>query len=314
MGKVVTVTANPSLDKTVTVARLIPYGLNRVTEARLDPGGKGISVARVLNRFGVETVATGFLAGATGRRLAASAEAEGLACNFLEIPGETRTNLKLFDSEAKKITEVNESGCPVLPRDLERFEEKIRSLCREAEIVVLGGSLPPGVPDDFYARCIGWAKRSGAKVLLDAEGPALRAGLSAAPYAVKPNRHELEGFIGKPLPDTHAVLAAARRLISSGIQAVIVSMGADGALAVDAKKAYRTRPWPIDAQSATGAGDSMVALFAYAILEGLPLDDTARITTAAGTVTASKPGTELCSKEEVLAAVPRVSLTEISDE
>lgn len=307
-GKAITVTLNPSIDRTIVVPALVPFALNRVEQARLDPGGKGINVARVLKSFGAETVVTGFLAGGTGRQLRSFLKGAGLPSDLLDIPGETRTNIKIFDKSARRTTEINENGCTVSPADLARFLQKFRVLCTGTDVAVLSGSLPPGVPDDTYATLIRLAKEAGVRTILDADGEALRFGIESLPTAVKPNIHELETLTGRPLSTPEEVLAAARSLIRRGIGIVIVSMGPDGAVVADAREAYRVESWNIPVKSATGAGDSMVGALADALLRGASLADIARVTTAAGTITASKPGTQLCEKDEVTASLGLVTV------
>lgn len=302
-GKIVTVACNPSIDKTITVEKLVPFGLNRVLDARLDPGGKGINVAKVIKGFGEDVTVTGFIAGSQGRRLEGFLRDAGIPCDFFEIAGETRTNLKIIDKSVNKTTEINEAGSPVSAEELSRFEEKYGALLQGASLVVLSGSLPPGLPAAFYARCIRTAKQAGVKPLLDADGEAFTEGLKAAPYAVKPNIHELEAFCGRSLKDVDDVVRAAREILAQGVEIVIVSMGPDGAVVVNPREAYKVDSWDIRVQSPIGAGDSMVGALARSILHGASLEEIARITTAAGTITASKAGTELCTGDEVLASM-----------
>ncbi|MFT8889094.1 MAG: 1-phosphofructokinase [Ethanoligenens sp.] len=312
-GKVIAVTVNPSIDKTIAIKELEPYGLNRVVESRQDPGGKGINVARVLHSFDTDVTVTGFIAGNSGRQLVDFLKDAQLPADFVEIEGETRTNLKVFDQKAGKTTEINESGAAVSPENLEKFKEKFRNLCKNSEVAVLSGSLPPGVPKNFYAQCIDMAKTEHVKTILDADGEALAEGLKSIPYAVKPNIHELEALLGRILKTPKDVLAAARELIAAGISIVIVSMGPDGAVVADAHEAFKVDSWDIPVKSATGAGDSMVGSLAYSIVRGDSLYDIAKITTAAGTITASKPGTQICTKSEVLDSLHFVTVTKIED-
>ncbi|WOC32844.1 1-phosphofructokinase [Caproicibacterium argilliputei] len=306
--RVLTVTLNPSLDCTVTVNALQVAALNRVVRAETDPGGKGINVARVLRHFGADVLATGFVAGDTGRQLLHFLERAQIAQDFLEIDGETRTNWKVFDEKVRKTTELNARGCPVPQTSLAAFREKFAQQCRQAKVAVFSGSLPPEVPADIYAKLIDLAKEAGVKTILDADGEALREGLKSVPYAVKPNIHELEALWGKQLPTPGDVLAAARRLLQTGISLVIVSMGADGAVVADARQAFRVLSWDIPVKSATGAGDSMVGALAYALLQGESLEQIARLTTAAGTRTAARPGTQLCERAEVFSSLQLVTV------
>lgn len=309
--KVIAVTLNPCIDKTMTIDRLIPYGLNRVIAARTDPGGKGINVAKVLKSFGTNVMVTGLIAGNQGKLLLDYMTGAEIPADLIQTPGETRTNLKIFDQSANKITEINEAGFHVTPEILNSFRHKFKALVKESDIVVLSGSLPPGVPEDFYAECVLTAKAAGAKCILDADAGALAQGVKAVPFAVKPNIHELERLCGHSLSGRDEVAKAAEKLIETGISIVIVSMGADGAIIADRNEVYQAIPWKIEEKSATGAGDSMVAALAYSILTKKSLYEIARITTAAGTVTASKEGTQTCTLDEVLRSLENVTVTRL---
>lgn len=309
--KIITITLNPSIDKTITIEKLMPNGLNRVKSSRLDPGGKGINVARVLSNFGADVEVSGLIAGNQGILLKDYLKKAGIQFDFLDIKGETRTNLKIFDESVNKTTEINETGFFVDDETLSNFKNKFTEIIKEASVVVICGSIPPGVPSDFYAECIKIAKAEGVKTILDADGNALFEGLKAIPYAVKPNIHELEAFLGRRLSGTKDVADAARELIEKGIEIVIVSMGPDGAIVADKNETFKVDSWDIKVKSATGAGDSMVGSLAYSIIRNDSLFDIAKVTTAAGTITASKAGTELCTLEETLNSIDNVTVTKI---
>ena len=308
---VVTITLNPSIDKTIVIKKLLPYGLNRVIRSQTDPGGKGINVARVLKNFGIDVTVTGLIAGRQGELLLNALQSAEIPTDFLEIPGETRTNLKIFDESVNKTTEINEPGSYVSPENLTRFEKKFQNLIKGAEIIVLSGSLPPGVPQNFYADCVSAAKAAGAKVLLDADGGALKEGIRSVPYAIKPNLQELEILSGCKFTGKKEVAEAARGLTRTGIEIVIVSMGADGAVVVNREEAFGVDSWDIPVKSATGAGDSMVAALAFCILNHSSLYEISKIATAAGTITASKEGTLICSPEEVSRSLDHVTVRKI---
>ncbi|MEA5078299.1 MAG: 1-phosphofructokinase [Anaerolineaceae bacterium] len=309
--KVLSVTLNPSIDKTIQVEELKPYELNRVLASRVDPGGKGINVAKALKNFGVEAVATGLIAGKNGQNMLEELQQAGITLDFYEIEGETRTNIKIVDLDNQKTTEINEKGFLVTEKDLNGFREKYQSLLKFTDVVVLSGSLPPGIPSDFYYECISLAKLLGKKVILDADGDALKQGLLAAPFAIKPNLQELETILELKLNDLNAIIDAAKQFIQKGIEIVIVSIGADGAVIGNKDHFYKADTWPVKVKGATGSGDSMVAALAYSILKNSSLEEIARITTAAGTITASKDGSQICDLNDVLNSLNRVELHKI---
>jgi 1-phosphofructokinase len=308
---VMTVTMNPSLDKTVTVDSIAVGQLNRIREVRSDAGGKGINVAKVLNRFGVPVTAWAVAAGHLGRIVEDKLRTAGIATAFLEGAGETRTNMKVVAADSMQTTEFNEPGITVDGALLARFTEQFTEGLEGAAYVVLGGSLPPGAPAGYYSTLIEAARSKGVRTVLDADGEAFRLGVEARPYAVKPNIHELESYVGHPLETDEEVVAAAKVLIAKGVSIVQVSMGSKGSILADALQAYRAVPFPITPASTVGAGDSMVAAMVHGFLEGESLEGIARLCSAAGTVTASKPGTEVCALVEVKSKLASVGITRL---
>ncbi|AJY74112.1 1-phosphofructokinase [Paenibacillus beijingensis] len=309
---IITVSMNPALDKTVTVNGFTVAGLNRIKDVRVDAGGKGINVAKVLKRFNANVTAWGIQAGEEGRLLARMVEQQGIPTFFLEAEGRTRTNLKVVDEATKETTELNEPGAVITEKVLTDFLDRFEKAMPATAVLVLGGSLPPGAPQDLYRQMICIASRYGVKTILDADGEALKFGITAAPYALKPNIHELEALIGYELESDQEIVKAAKGLLGDGIQYVIVSMGAEGSIVVSGEEAIRARPFPIVPLSTVGAGDSMVAALAFCLIEGKTLEETARWTTAAGSITASKPGSDVCTFFEVEEKLALVSITPIS--
>lgn len=303
---VVTVTLNPAIDKTVTVSSLEVGGLNRIQHSRLDPGGKGINVAKVLQGFGLDVTATGFIAGVQGQLLLRQLQAIDLAVDFQEIDGDTRTNLKVYAEDTRVTTEINENGFTVSEEALAAFEQKMSELLKRASVLVLGGSLPPGVPVHIYRDYIELAHAQGVKTILDADGEALRQGIEARPFVVKPNVHELEQLLGRALNTQDEIVSAGRDLLDKGISLVVISMGSKGSVVLDRDNAFQVSPFPITPQSTVGAGDSMVAAIAYCLLAGNSVREIAEWATTAGTITASKSGTQVCTLPEVRQHLSRV--------
>ncbi|MUG45778.1 1-phosphofructokinase [Paenibacillus woosongensis] len=308
MKTIHTVTLNPAVDKTVTVEHFAPGELNRIKTMRTDAGGKGINVAKVLHSFSVPVIAWGIQGGHQGKIILDKLSEQGIPSRFIEAEGETRTNLKVVDEHTKQTTELNEAGSIPSRELLEQFLACYEAGLDEAAIVVLGGSLPPGTPADYYRRLIEIANRKGVRTILDADGEALARGIEAVPFALKPNIHELETLFGTKFTSEEQIVSAARGLVSKGMSYVLVSMGGGGSILVTKEEAYRARPFPITPLSTVGAGDSMVAAMAYCLLDSKTTAEMARWTSAAGTVTASKSGTDVCTMDQVEESLDRIEI------
>jgi len=285
LGRVsaITVTLNPAIDQTVRIARLQPGHVHRASSVREDAGGKGINVAACLADWGVPTAALGLLGAGNDAVFRALFDERGIVDGCLRVPGTTRTNIKLVEDGGGETTDINLPGLRADLAALARVREQLSGLVTPDMPVVLSGSLPEGLPADAWAQLQSIAAQAGAHVLLDTSGDALVAALGHAtpPYAVKPNRHELEAWTGKPLTDRAALLAAGRDLLARGIALVVISMGSDGALFVDRSGALVARPARLAQGSTVGAGDAMVAGIAAALREpAFTLPAYARLATA----------------------------------
>lgn len=284
-ARAVTITLNPAIDQTVRLARLQPGLVHRADSSRDDAGGKGINVAACLADWGLPTTALGVLGEGNDGVFGALFTARGIVDGCLRIPGRTRTNIKLVEENNGETTDINLPGLALGGADLDAVSRRLEALLQPDLPVVLSGSLPAGLPADAWAQLQARASDAGARVLLDTSGDALNAALSdaagALPYAVKPNRHELEAWTGTPLPDRSALRAAGEALVERGVALVAISMGTDGALFIDRSSALVARPPRLAQGSTVGAGDAMVAGIAAALLEpALDLAGCARLATA----------------------------------
>ena len=256
---IMTVTINPAMDYVLQAPGFTLGETNRATAAHLRVGGKGINVSLVLAALGVDSTATGFLAGAMGGLVETALQGEGIKTDFVWLPeGNTRINVKLKTGVE---TEINAPGPAISGEALGALADKLNTLT-EGDTVVLAGNLPALVPQDTYARLLASLEGRGVRAVVDTTGEALLATLPYHPYLIKPNRRELEQLAGKPLPTVEAVTEAARHLQQAGATNVLVSLGGDGALLLDAAGDTYYRPAvggkPVDT---VGAGDSMVAGF-----------------------------------------------------
>ncbi|WP_447934798.1 1-phosphofructokinase family hexose kinase [Stenotrophomonas lactitubi] len=284
-ARAVTVTLNPAIDQTVRLAHLQPGHVHRARSCRDDAGGKGVNVAACLADWGVPTTALGVLGDGNDGVFSALFAERRIADGCLRIPGHTRTNIKLVEEAGGETTDINLPGLSLRDADLDAVSGRLAALLQPGLPVVLSGSLPAGLPADAWAQLQAQAGAAGARVLLDTSGDTLVAALNgmhgALPYAVKPNRHELEAWTGTPLPDRSALRAAGQALVERGVALVAISMGTDGALFIDRRGALVARPPRLAQGSTVGAGDAMVAGIAAALLEpSLDLAGGARLATA----------------------------------
>ncbi|WP_346355491.1 1-phosphofructokinase [Azotosporobacter soli] len=290
---IITVTLNPAVDKTVEIDDCRLDAVNRIKSSRLDAGGKGINVSKTIASLGGTSRAIGILAGKTGAMIEECLTQTGIAHAFLQGSGETRMNLKIVDKLNGRNTDINETGPRVSAEMIAQLKEQCVNSLREKDILVLSGSVPPGVEKDVYREWIRAAKENGVRTVLDADGELLQAGLEAGPYLIKPNIHELERLAGERLEGEAATAEFARTLCSRyGIEVVVVSLGGEGALFVTAQEAYLTRGLRVAVQSTVGAGDAMVAGLALALEREADWNDLICLAVAAGTASVMTGGTE----------------------
>ena len=315
--RVIAVALNPALDHTLEVGSLRVGEVNRALRMQVDVGGKGINVASCLADFGIPSAVTGQI----GRDNAAQFEplfhAKGIDNRCFYLDGLTRINTKVVDASTGDTTDINMPGPTLEPEAIEalivRLLARMDGLVSPGSWVVASGSLPPQWPTDTYARLITHVHSLGAKVLLDASGAALAAGLAATPDIIKPNRAELAELLGHALTDTTSVVAAARALLArpNAPGTVVVSMGGEGALFVTRQDALLAHPIPTELISTVGAGDAMVAGIVAAQIAGLALPEGARLATAFSAGKLARLGPHLPSPDTVRALAQMVHISSL---
>lgn len=301
-----TVTLNPALDKTAQVPRFTLDEVNRIQELRVDAGGKGINVSKVIKNLGGTSIAWALLGGATGNKIVDDLLQQDIDVRPFKVSGETRTNLKVVDPELGTHTDINEPGPTVTNDELRSMLQRIMHELSGDDIVVLSGSLPQGADDATYAEWVSECKATGATVFLDADGSKFAQGLKAKPDFVKPNEIELGALVGNQLDTDEKVIDAAKQLVQKGVSHVMVSMGGAGALYVDSSQVVKGYPVKVKVGSTVGAGDSVVAALAYATSTGMPLDDTMRFAMATGAANVMQSGTQAAPLELVQSLIPKV--------
>jgi 1-phosphofructokinase len=310
---ILTVTLNPAIDRTIWVDQLKPGELHRAARSSVDAAGKGINVSRALRRWGMPTEIVAVLGGRTGEAIQQALLSEGLEGCFLPAHGESRTNVKVVEAPTGRMTEFNEMGPPMGPAGLDRVIQALSQRLERADWLVLSGSLPRGTPPEAYQRIIEAARRArpGMPVALDASGEALRLGLAAAPGLIKPNRHEMEELLNRPLPDLKAWKEAALEVQAAGVERVVLSLGADGALFAAAEGCYWAKSKPVEVKSPTGCGDTLLAATLYALGQKRAWEECARFAVAAATAAAMLPGTQFPALEEIGAALAGVTVRRV---
>jgi 1-phosphofructokinase len=298
---VVTVTLNPAIDQTVSIPSFAAGRVNRVTESRSFPGGKGVNVACVLADLGVEVIVTGFLGSLNAEIFEKTFQSKGIEDLFVRVPGMTRTGLKILDPSTERTTELNFPGLAPGREEVRELFERLTDLAVEDRWFVLSGSLPPGMPEDLYAPVVSTLRRRGCHVLLDTSGPPLRAALETErrPVVMKPNVDELAELTGETLETPAAVRAAAVSLLERGVGKVVVSMRGEGALFVEPGRALLAKPPRVTVLSTVGAGDAMVAGIVAALLRGGSLEDVARQGTACGAYAVTRLGAGIDNPAEL---------------
>jgi 1-phosphofructokinase len=264
---IVTLTLNPSLDRTIEVDRLVRGTMTRATSARLDPGGKGVNVSRALLANRVPSVAVVTVGGADGDQLVRLLEADGIPLRAVGVAGRTRSNVTIAEPDGV-VTKLNEPGEPLSRAELDAVADAVLGETETASWVVTCGSLPPGVPTGIYARLCEFFTSAGVLVAVDASGPALLAALEAKPALIKPNREELAEAVGRPVDSIGAAIEAAEQLRDRGAGSVLASLGADGAVLVEDEGVTIGEAPIAEARSTVGAGDALLAGFLAAGARG----------------------------------------------
>lgn len=257
---IVTVTLNPSVDRTVKVETLARGEVMRALGVRVDPGGKGINVSRALAAHGLPTRAVVTVGGAEGEHLVALLRDTGIEIVPVRIRGAIRSNITIVEPDGTT-TKINEPGAELSADELSSVFDAVRQPVASADWLVASGSLPPGTPASVYADLVRSLAGSGTRVAIDTSGPALEAALAAGPTLVKPNRDELAEATGMRLATIADVVEAASRLRDLGARAVLASLGADGAVLVDDDGALHGQTPVVSPLSSVGAGDAMLAGF-----------------------------------------------------
>lgn len=288
----ITLTLNPCVDVSYDVTQLIEDQKVHANANRLDPGGNGINVARALKRLQIPAVACAVLGGEIGDLFTRLVAGQIDRLQAVRIADETRINVTLQQQQPRAQFEVSGIGPRLDAATLRHITDTVLQLV-DSGFAVLTGSRMRGVPTDYYAVLIDALHAQGARAVVDAQGEMLSQAIAARPFLIKPNRFELEQLLQRRLPDTAAVVAAARAICARGVRWVCVSLGAEGAVLVNAAQVYVGQAPAVQVVSTVGAGDAMVGALVGGFARGQAPADALRLALACGSGTAAQPGTEL---------------------
>lgn len=306
-----TVTLNPTLDITYVVNEIKfeePVLASRVLK---NPGGKGINVSRALHSMGVDSLAIALIGGFTGEEVLALLNEEGLKIDFIRIENETRTNVIILGEKNGTELVIRSAGPPVIKKDTEDICRHIFKIALAPGILVLSGSLPPGVDNDIYASLIAYGKSKGMKTVLDSDGEPFAIGLREKPYLIKPNYKELTRLAGREFDDDDAIIEFCRGLTGEGIELMVVSLGGKGALLITSEGAWRGTVPYIEKEDTVGAGDSMVAGMVMSIIQHKPLQETFELGLACGVSAVMNKGPGLCEPKTLARALSKIKVEKI---
>jgi 6-phosphofructokinase 2 len=309
LTQIITVTPNPAIDVSTSVGKLAPFTKLRCAAPRHDPGGGGINVARVITRLGGEVAAVYPAGGVAGQRLRQLMDHEGVQSLSIPTAEETREDFTVFEEITKQQYRFVLPGAQLAETEWRECLNVLTATTPSPMFIVASGSLPPGVPADFFARVVRTAKQIGAKVVLDTSGPPLKAALEEGVHLIKPNLREFRELTGVATADDAALIEAGRGLIAcKSAVLVALTMGPQGALLISADEAFRADGLAIEPASVVGAGDSFLGAMVWSLANNGDLSRALRCGVAGGSAALLRPGTDLCWPEDVERLAPSVIL------
>lgn len=299
---VLTVTLNPSIDRAVFIQQLKVGDTNRVVRTETDAGGKGVNLSRVLRELGGETVATGFLGGGAGAYICKVLDLQSVPHCFVEVAGDTRTNISVEDEAQNPPTTFNERGPEVTGKDIDRLFDKVSEYLPRLTWLAMGGSLPPGAPPDTFRKLVDLAHQQGIRALVDADGEAMKLAMLAQPDFIKPNEKEASRLLDRELSGRNDAIEAAKelyRLLGGGEKMAVISRGAGGAVLACGDGEFDGVTPNVEMRSSIGCGDSLLGGMLWAMGTGRALDEAFRWGLASGAATAATDGTEIARRPVV---------------
>jgi 1-phosphofructokinase family hexose kinase len=309
---ILTVTLNPAVDEEYVVPEFRPGGWIRATKSSRSPGGKGINVSTLLAQFGYSSTAMGFLAGFNGEYIRHALRTFRITTNFVHIPGETRTNVYIIDDTGHVETGISEAGPSVSPEAMDRLRKVYRRILQRTRMVILGGSLPPGAPEDIFAEFVLLAREKGIPTVVDAAGPPLMAALDAGPTVVKADHRFMSKVMGRSLTSLDNLIDVVSGFHEKGVEWAVVSYRTYGNVFFSPDGIYLALADRKSVRSIFSASDALLAGLVVAREEGMSTKDTIRFAMASAWECAAHVGKGIRNRKAVEEYIPLVELEHLS--
>lgn len=308
---ILTVTLNAAIDKRYVVENYEVGEVNRVKECAYVAGGKGLNVSKTAAIAGAKVLATGFAGGHAGAYIIEAVEKQGVATDFIRVSGESRSCINIYDAVNKTQTEFLEPGVVVSEEEQRAFYLKFDALLQKCDVAAVSGSVPKGIGTDMYPKLVKMAKAAGKKIIVDTSGALLDEVVKAKPHMIKPNIDEIRMLTGKTISDREALIAAGTWLQKSGIERVVISLGADGSLMFVDEGVYQAIVPKIDAVNTVGCGDCMTAGFAIGFERGMTPEEALRFASAASAASAMREETGYFVKADMDALFDQIEIKKL---
>ena len=292
-----TVTLNPSIDRVVDIEELVYDDVNQIVMQKGRAGGKGIDVSRGIKDLGGQSVALGFAGGYNGLELEGELINEGVVCDFTPIGDSTRMNLVIHQKKKRLQTLLSTASPEVRALEIVSLFKKMKEI-PGGSFLVMSGSAPAGVNENFHAQVVTTLKEKGVKVAIDADGEVLKMGVEAGPFLIKPNIHEFGRLVEKNMSEVEEVIEYAGPF-QEKVEYIVVSMGPKGAVGISREGTFHVVPPKVKVRSALGAGDALLAGVIFTLSSGGGFEDALRLGVACGSASTLNPGTSLCTAEDV---------------
>ncbi len=306
-----TITFNPSIDRYIVVRNLVKDDANRAEAICDRPGGKGINVSKVVRELGGRTRAFSLTGGLTGEMLKELVRGLDISMATVEVAGHTRINTILSDVKDGTQTRISAPGPRLTPRDIALFQWKLLALRPRPFLWALGGSLPQGTPPSTYQKFVLALQKSGTPCILDTDDEALKLGVRARPFMIKPNEYEIARLLGRRFHGLGDYFEAGRQLVREGVRIVVISLAEKGALYVTREKAFHVQVPDVRATSKLGAGDSLIGGLALGLSRKKSLEEAARLAAAASVSAVLREAPRLCRRSDIPKLLKRIRIKQL---